>query len=43
MVKANFGGLPPKRGSLLAPSKVSLLVTMTLISLGRVFGGRRLL
>jgi len=43
MVKTSFGGLPPERGSLLAPSTVSLLVTMTLISLGRVFGGLRLL
>jgi hypothetical protein len=40
MVKTNFDGHPQESGcSLLAPSTMSLLVTMTLFSLGRVFGG----
>jgi hypothetical protein len=43
MVKTSFGGLPPERGSLLAPSTVSLFVMMTLVSHGRVFGGLRFL
>jgi hypothetical protein len=43
MVKTSFGGLPLEMGSLLGPSTVSLLVMMTLISIGRVFGELRFL
>ena len=42
MVMTKFGSFPLEKGSLLlAPSIVSLLVTMALLSLGRVFGGLR--
>lgn len=41
MVKTSFGGPPPEKGcSLLTPS-LYLLVTMTLLSIGRVFGRLR--
>jgi hypothetical protein len=44
MMKTSFGGPPPEKGcSLLAPSIVSLLVTIALLSLGRVFRGLRFL